>query len=84
MKIIQNIFVLASLLCILIISLLLVMLNAKNVHLDLFGMFFIEQSLGLLLVLSFVLGVIFALFLTFIPNSILLFKNKHLQKKIQD
>jgi len=82
MKLIQSLLVIASLLLVLIISLLIVMLNPQQVEFDILGLFWLNQSLGLLLLFSFIVGVFFALALTFIPSPFLVWLNKRLQKKL--
>lgn len=79
---IKNLLVLITLLLVLLISLLFVLLNTEVVTLDFLGLFFVKQSLGILLIASFVLGVLFCLSLLFIPSMFLDFRNKQLNKKI--
>ena len=74
--------VVITLLLILSISFLLVMLNPLDVRLDLFGLIFIEQSLGLLILLAFVCGIFFALALLFLPNQFLAWRNTQLKRKL--
>lgn len=83
MKVIQSLFSLISLLVVLIVSLLLVMLNPMIVEFDVFGLILIHQSVGLLVLFSFIVGIFFALCLTFIPSLVLAWRNKRLQKKIE-
>jgi uncharacterized integral membrane protein len=83
MKILPAIFGLCVLLMILVSSLLLVLLNPDVVTLDIFGMFFLHQSLGLLILFAFVAGVFVSLLLSFFPAWILSYKNKNLQKRLQ-
>lgn len=84
MKLIQRIFVLLTFVVILILSLLVVMLNPNIVNFDVLGLFFIKQSVGFLLLGSFVGGIIFTLLLTFIPNIILSWRNERLKKQIKN
>lgn len=71
-----------ALFVILLVSFLLVILNTDFVVLDLFGFTFIKQPLGMLLLFAFVSGILFSLLLVFLPNQILSWRNKHLQKQL--
>ncbi len=67
---------------ILLVSFLLVILNTDFVVLDLFGFASIEQPLGMLLLFAFVSGILFSLLLVFLPNQMLSWRNKRLQKQL--
>jgi uncharacterized integral membrane protein len=83
MKMLHSLILLILLLVTLVLSLLLVVINSDLVYLDIFGLFFVKQSLGLIVLFSFVLGVLFTLALTFIPSSVLSWRHKRLAKKSQ-
>jgi|GEM_PF-4822019 len=81
MKYIKLLLSLLFLVSLLMISLLMVMLNPVNVEVDLLGLFLVENGLGIILLITFVLGIIFALFLVFLPSSYLILRNKRLEKQ---
>lgn len=81
MKKLSSVVSLLGLLLVLALSLLLVLLNPEVVDVDIFGLFFIHHSLGLLLLFTFVSGIFLTLALSFIPAWILNNKNKRLQKR---
>lgn len=81
MKAINTLIACVALVFVLISSLLIVLLNPGEVELDLFGFFFVTQSIGMLVLLAFVGGIVFSLLLSFIPSQILVWRNKRLKKK---
>lgn len=83
MKLIQSLVSLLSLLMVLMLSLLVVILNPTIVELDIFGLILLHQSVGILVLFSFIFGIVFALSLTIIPSLVLTWRNKRLQKQIE-
>ena len=83
MQILQSLVLTIILLVILVLSLLLVILNSDQVQFDIFGLYFVEQSIGIVALFSFVFGVLFTLSLTFIPSAVLSWRHKRLAKKTQ-
>ena len=83
MKILSTIVSLCALLFTMLLSLLLVLLNPEAVSLDFLGLFVVHQSLGLLLLIAFVSGILLCLLGSFIPAWILNYKNQRLRKRLE-
>lgn len=80
---IKKIIFSTALLIVSIVSSLLVFLNPENVNFNFLGVFNLEQSVGVFVVCSFALGVLFALMLILLPNVFMSFKHRRLVKKVE-